>query len=49
MRLAQAVMAWHETSAADPCKEIGIKRVALHRYVDPKTGNSVTTGKVSSA
>ena len=36
VRLAQAVMAERDTSVAVLCKELGIERVTLYRYVGPK-------------
>lgn len=35
VRLAQAAMAQRDTSVADLCREIGIERVTLYRYVGP--------------
>lgn len=35
VRLAQAAMAQRDTSVTDLCKEIGIERVTLYRYVAP--------------
>ncbi|GLS35312.1 hypothetical protein GCM10010869_09000 [Mesorhizobium tianshanense] len=35
-RLAQASVAQRDTSVSDLCKELGIKRVTLYRYVGPK-------------
>lgn len=35
-RLAQAAMAQRDTSVSDLCKELGIERVTLYRYVGPK-------------
>ena len=34
--LAQAAMAQRDTSVSDLCKELGIERVTLYRYVGPK-------------
>ena len=34
--LAQAAMAQRDTSVSDLCKELGIERVTLYRYVSPK-------------
>ncbi|MBY2960399.1 hypothetical protein FIV32_16735, partial [Sphingomonadales bacterium 58] len=34
-RLAQAAMAQRDTSVSDLCKELGIERVTLYRYVGP--------------
>ena len=36
VRLAQAAMAERDTSVAVLCKELGIERVTLYRYVGPK-------------
>ncbi|MGJ8481791.1 hypothetical protein [Sphingobium yanoikuyae] len=36
VRLAQAAMAEHDTSVSDLCKELGIERVNLYRYVGSK-------------
>ena len=36
VRLAQAAMAQRDTSVSDLCKELGIERVTLYRYVDPR-------------
>jgi DNA invertase Pin-like site-specific DNA recombinase len=36
VRLAQAALAQHETSISDLCKELGIERITLYRYVGPK-------------
>ena len=36
VRLAQSEMASRDTSVADLCRELGIGRVTLYRYVDPK-------------
>ncbi|MFC0712199.1 recombinase family protein [Azorhizophilus paspali] len=36
VRLAQAAMSQRNTSVSDLCKELGIKRVTLYRYVGPK-------------
>ena len=36
VRLAQVAMAQRDTSVSDLCKELGIKRVTLYRYVSPK-------------
>jgi AcrR family transcriptional regulator len=36
VRLAQAAMAQRDTSISDLCKELGIERVTLYRYVGPK-------------
>jgi DNA invertase Pin-like site-specific DNA recombinase len=36
VRLAQAAMAKRDTSVSDLCKELGIERVTLYRYVGPK-------------
>src|SRR3546814_2116966 len=33
VRLAQAAMAQRDTSVSDLCKELGIERVTLYRYV----------------
>ena len=33
MRLAQVAMAQRDTSVVDLCKELGIERVTLYRYV----------------
>lgn len=38
VRLAQAAMAQRDTSVSDLCKELGIERVTLYRYVGPKGG-----------
>ncbi|WP_083536069.1 recombinase family protein [Sphingobium sp. MI1205] len=35
VRLAQAAMAQRDTSVSDLCKELGIERVTLYRYVGP--------------
>jgi DNA invertase Pin-like site-specific DNA recombinase len=35
VRLAQAAMAKRDTSVSDLCKELGIERVTLYRYVGP--------------
>jgi DNA invertase Pin-like site-specific DNA recombinase len=35
VRLAQAAMAQRDTSVSDLCKELGVKRVTLYRYVGP--------------
>ncbi|MCV9907633.1 recombinase family protein [Brucella sp. HL-2] len=37
VRLAQAAMAQRDTSVSDLCKERGIERVTLYRYVGPKS------------
>lgn len=34
--LAQAAMPQRDTSVSDLCKELGIERVTLYRYVGPK-------------
>jgi DNA invertase Pin-like site-specific DNA recombinase len=36
VRLAQASMAQRDTSASELCKELGIERVTLYRYLGPK-------------
>lgn len=36
VRLAQAAMAQRDTSVSDLCKELGIERDTLYRYVGPK-------------
>ena len=36
VRLAQAAMASRDTSVAELCREFGIGRVTLYRYVDPR-------------
>lgn len=36
VRLAQAAMAERDTSVAVLCKELGVERVTLYRYVGPK-------------
>ena len=36
VRLAQAAMASRDTSVAELCRELGIGRVTLYRYVDPR-------------
>ncbi len=36
VRLAQAAMAQRDTSVSELCKELGIERVTLYRYVGPK-------------
>lgn len=36
VRLAQAAMAQRDTSVATLCKELGVERVTLYRYVSPK-------------
>ena len=36
VRLAQAAMAQRDTSVSDLCKELGIERVTLYRYVGPQ-------------
>lgn len=36
VRLAQAAMAQRDTSVSELCRELGIQRVTLYRYVDPK-------------
>ena len=36
VRLAQAAMASRDTSVAELCRELGISRVTLYRYVDPQ-------------
>lgn len=36
VRLVQAAMAQRDTSVSDLCKELGIERVTLYRYVGPK-------------
>ena len=38
VRLAQAAMANRDTSVADLCRELGIGRGTLYRYVDPSGG-----------
>ena len=38
VRLAQAAMASRDTSVADLCRELGVGRVTLYRYVDPSGG-----------
>ena len=35
VRLAQAAMANRDTSVAELCRELGVGRVTLYRYVDP--------------
>src|SRR3546814_1157247 len=35
VRLAQAARAQRDTSVSDLCKELGIERVTLYRYVGP--------------
>ena len=39
VRLAQAAMAQRDTSVSDLCKELGIERVTLYRYVGPKASS----------
>ena len=39
VRLAQAAMAQRDTSVSDLCKELGIERVTLYRYVGPNGGD----------
>jgi hypothetical protein len=34
--LAQTAVAQRDTSVSDLCKELGIERVTLYRYVSPK-------------
>jgi len=36
LRLAQAAMATRDTKVADLCKELGVTRQTLYRFVDPK-------------
>lgn len=36
VRLAQVAMTQRDTSVSDLCKELGIERVTLYRYVGPK-------------
>lgn len=36
LRLAQAAMAKRDTSVGDLCKELGVTRQTLYRFVDPK-------------
>jgi DNA invertase Pin-like site-specific DNA recombinase len=36
LRLAQAAMAKHDTKVGDLCKELGVTRQTLYRFVDPK-------------
>ncbi len=36
LRMAQAAMANRDTSVEDLCKEMGITRTTLYRYVDEK-------------
>ena len=38
LRLAQAAMAKRDTKVSDLCKEIGVTRQTLYRFVDPKGG-----------
>ncbi len=38
VRLAQAAMASRDTSVAELCRELGIGRVTLYRYVGPTGG-----------
>jgi transcriptional regulator with PAS, ATPase and Fis domain len=42
VRLAQAAMAQRDTSVSDLCKELGIERVTLYRYVGPKVNSEIT-------
>ncbi len=44
VRLAQAAMAQRDTSVSDLCRELGIERVTLYRYVGP-TGELRDYGK----
>jgi hypothetical protein len=36
LRLAQAAMAKRDTKVGELCKELGVTRQALYRFVDPK-------------
>jgi hypothetical protein len=36
LRLAQAAMAKRDTKVGDLCKELGVTRQTLYRFVDPK-------------
>ena len=38
VRLAQAAMASRDTTVAEVCRELGVGRVTLYRYVDPDGG-----------
>ena len=38
VRLAQAAMANRDTSVTEICRELGVGRVTLYRYVDPRGG-----------
>ena len=38
LRLAQAAMAKRDTKVGDLCKELGVTRQTLYRFVDPKGG-----------
>lgn len=38
LRLAQAAMAKRDTKVGDLCKELGVARQTLYRFVDPKGG-----------
>jgi DNA invertase Pin-like site-specific DNA recombinase len=38
LRLAQAAMATRGTKVGDLCKELGVTRRTLYRFVDPKGG-----------
>ena len=49
VRLAQAAMAKRDTKVSDLCKEIGVTRQTLYRFVDPKGGYVPTARSCSSA
>ena len=36
LRLAQAAMSQRDTKVGDLCKELGVTRQTLYRFVDPK-------------
>ena len=38
LRLAQAAMAKRDTKVGELCKELGVTRQTLYRFVDPKGG-----------
>ena len=48
LRLAQAAMAERDTKVGDLCKELGVTRQTLYRFVDPKGENDPTARSSSS-
>lgn len=44
VHLAQAAMAQPNTSVSELCKELGIERVTLYRYVGPKVNSEIMAG-----